>query len=117
MFGLSMEKVLLLGVIAALLIGPTRAADAIALVRDLARRVGAFARASKERVEAEVPDIDWQALSPSRYDPRRIVRDALIVDWKSDSFTAAPRSQPKTRDDNRESASDSHSATPELDLN
>lgn len=113
MFGLSMEKILLLGVIAGLLIGPSRAADAIALVRDLAGRAGALARASKERVEAEVPDIDWQALNPSRYDPRRIVRDALIVDWKSDSFTSAPRSQPRARIDNNKTVSDSDSTPPE----
>ena len=33
-----------------------------------------------EELGDEVGDVDWSALDPRKYDPRRIVRDALLED-------------------------------------
>ena len=33
-----------------------------------------------EELADEVGDVDWAALDPRKYDPRRIVRDALLED-------------------------------------
>ena len=43
-----------------------------------------FLRDAKARVDEELgeeaKDVDWASLDPRRYDPRRIVRDALLDD-------------------------------------
>ena len=61
---------------------------AAARLRRAARRVGAprprFVQDAKARVDEELGqefnDVDWAALDPRQYDPRRIVRDALLDD-------------------------------------
>lgn len=101
MFGLSIEKLLLVAIIAAALIGPTRlpiyAAHLGAFVRG-ARRYAAEATA---RVEAEVgsplaANAPWRGIDPHAYDPRRIVRDAMHDerDAAVHSRTEAPSSAP-----------------------
>lgn len=93
MFGLTVEKLLLIGVIAVFLVGPQR-------LPLYAAKLGAFVRAmrdvadtAKARVAEELgPDFDateWQKLDPRQYDPRRIVRDALTEGASSDSTADA----------------------------
>ena len=91
MFGLSIEKLLLVAIIAAALIGPTR-------LPIYARRYAAEATA---RVEAEVgsplaANAPWRGIDPHAYDPRRIVRDAMHDerDAAVHSRTEAPSSAP-----------------------
>ena len=78
MFGINGGEALILLLIAVVLIGPERLP---AFAEQLARWVRS-ARASmsttRDRVEAELgEEVDWAALDPRRYDPRRIVREAF----------------------------------------
>ncbi len=75
MFGLSFEKLLLAGIIAVIVIGPSR-------LPHYAQRFGEFVLMFKAHVESLRSETsleagDWQALDPRQYDPRRIVRAAL----------------------------------------
>ncbi|WP_150955483.1 twin-arginine translocase TatA/TatE family subunit [Microbacterium testaceum] len=83
-FGLTIEKLILIGVIAAVLIGPERLPAAAESLRRAIVHVRGLARSAQERVREElgpeITDVDWQRLDPRRYDPRRIVREALLAD-------------------------------------
>lgn len=83
-FGLTIEKLLLIAVIAGLLIGPERLpayartlARLTTRTRDLVR--GARSR-MKEEMGPEFDEVDWRRLDPRHYDPRRIIREALLDD-------------------------------------
>ncbi|KNY07488.1 MULTISPECIES: twin-arginine translocase TatA/TatE family subunit [unclassified Microbacterium] len=83
-FGITFEKLLLIGLIAVLLVGPERLPRYAESVAKLARRAGEFLRDTKSRVRdemgPEIDDVDWRRLDPRQYDPRRIIRDALFED-------------------------------------
>ena len=82
MFGINGAELIVLVVVALLVIGPERlpsyAEQLAAGVRTLRR----FVSTAKDRVADElgedVGDVDWASLDPRRYDPRRIVREALL---------------------------------------
>jgi sec-independent protein translocase protein TatB len=83
-FGLTIEKLLVIGVIAALLIGPERLPGYAESLARLTTRARDFLRNAKSRVQDEMgedfDDVDWRTLDPRRYDPRRIIREALLDD-------------------------------------
>jgi sec-independent protein translocase protein TatB len=84
MFGLTMDKLVLIGVIAAFVIGPQRLPRAAAGLAQLVRRIRDYTGTAKERLNDELgpefQEIEWQKLDPRQYDPRRIVREALRDD-------------------------------------
>ena len=75
---------LVLGAVAVVVLGPERLPTYAAQLGKLVREARTFARKAREQVRGEMgeefDDIDWQKLDPRRYDPRRIVRDALLDD-------------------------------------
>lgn len=81
MFGLTFDKILIMGVLAAFLIGPERLPIYVAELARLIKRVKAMASGAKDRFTDELgedaQDFDWKKLDPRQYDPRRIVREAL----------------------------------------
>lgn len=83
-FGLTFEKLLLIGIIAAVLVGPTRLPVYAASLARFVAKVRAFATTTtaqvREELGPEFTDEDWRALDPRRYDPRSIMRAALIDD-------------------------------------
>lgn len=90
-FGLTFEKLLLIGVIAAIIIGPERLPKAAEAFAKFVRRAGEYLRDTRSRMRdeigPEIDDVDWRKLDPRQYDPRRIIRDALMDN--SPSPTAA----------------------------
>lgn len=82
--GLTFEKLLLIGLIAILLIGPDRlpmyAAQFGRLVRSLRDMASGAKTRMREEMGPDYDDIDWKKLDPRQYDPRRIVREALLED-------------------------------------
>ena len=80
-FGLTFEKLLIIGVIAVFLLGPERLPHYAAQLGRFVRSVRDFANGAKDRMREEMgpdfDDVDWQKLDPRQYDPRRIIRDAL----------------------------------------
>lgn len=93
MFGLTIEKLIVIGVIAGLILGPERLTGFAALLGRTVRRARVLLASSKERIEEEFPDIDWKKVDPRQYNPRRIIADALSDDWKTlgDAPPAAQR--------------------------
>ena len=81
MFGLTFDKLLVLAVIAAFLLGPHRLPAAAGALGRLVRTLRDLANDTTGRIREEVgPDFDefdWTKLDPRQYDPRRIIRDAL----------------------------------------
>lgn len=84
MFGLTFEKLLLIGVLATFLLGPERIPHYAKKLGNLVSSLRGMADGARERLRTEVgPDfdeIDWKKLDPRQYDPRRIVREALAED-------------------------------------
>ncbi|MCY1717042.1 Sec-independent protein translocase TatB [Microbacterium sp. SL62] len=83
MFGLTLEKLLLVGLIAAVVIGPQRLPGVVARLASLVRALRATVDAARHRAATElgVPAdaSEWRALDPRRYDPRRIIAEALAA--------------------------------------
>lgn len=81
-WGLTVEKLLLIGLIAVILIGPDRLPGYAAQFGRLVRSLRDMANGAKTRMREEMgpdyDDVDWKKLDPRQYDPRRIIREALI---------------------------------------
>ena len=84
MFGLTFDKLLIVAVIAAFLIGPERLPAYAAKLGQFTRSLRDFANGAKTRMREEMgpefDDVDWKKLDPRQYDPRRIIREALLDD-------------------------------------
>ncbi len=82
--GLDLEKILLILVLAGLLLGPERLPIYAEKLAQLTKRLRGWLDEAKDRVKDEMGDDfdaeQWRRLDPRQYDPRRIIRDALIDD-------------------------------------
>lgn len=80
MFGLTIEKLFLVALLAAVIIGPRRlpavAARLAALIGWTTRVAREAARRVEEEIGASALREEWRTLDPRRYDPRRIIREA-----------------------------------------
>jgi sec-independent protein translocase protein TatB len=86
MFGINGGELLVLALLAAVLIGPQRMPEYARKFGRLVREFRRFASDTKARVEQEVGETlpDFSALDPRQYDPRRIIREAILEDPKPD---------------------------------
>lgn len=84
MFGLTFEKLLIIGLIAVFLLGPDRLPHYASQLAKLVRNLRDMANGAKDRMRDEMgpefDDVDWKKLDPRQYDPRRIIREALLDD-------------------------------------
>lgn len=94
--GLTIEKLLLIGVIAAFVVGPERLPRYAEALARFTRRAREWMSTAKTRVKDEMgedfEELDWRTLDPRQYDPRRIIREALLDDAPAPART--PRSAP-----------------------
>lgn len=92
-FGLTWEKLLLIAVIAGMLIGPDRLPGYAEALARFTVRVREWVSGAKTRVKEEMgedlDDVDWRKLDPRQYDPRRIIREALLDDAPTPTVRAA----------------------------
>jgi sec-independent protein translocase protein TatB len=90
---IQLDKILLIGIIAVLLLGPQRLPVYAQKLADFVKAVRRFADTAKDRMREEMgpdfDDVDWQKLDPRQYDPRRIIRDALLDSPSSGDEAAA----------------------------
>ncbi|MFY9714872.1 MAG: Sec-independent protein translocase TatB [Microbacterium sp.] len=97
-FGLTFEKLLLIGLIAVMIIGPERLPRVAENFSKFVRRAGVFLRDTKSKVREEmgpdIDDVDWRKLDPRQYDPRRIIRDALLEEDPKPTTPAAAIVEP-----------------------
>jgi sec-independent protein translocase protein TatB len=79
-FDINGGEFLVLLVVAALVIGPQRLPGYAEQLATLVRRGREWITQARTRIDDEAGDlgVDWAALDPRKYDPRRIVRDALL---------------------------------------
>jgi sec-independent protein translocase protein TatB len=81
-FDINGGEFLILIVVALVILGPERLPQYAQQLARLVREARTFAGKAREQVRAEMgeefDDVDWKALDPRRYDPRRIVREALL---------------------------------------
>lgn len=84
MFGINGWELVIILVIAMLVIGPERLPVYAEQLGSLVRRGRDLLQNAKARVDDELgpefSDVDWSKLDPRQYDPRKIVRDALMDD-------------------------------------
>lgn len=82
MFGINGLEAIILIVVALLVVGPERLPQYAETLRDAVKRARRYASGAKddlrETLGPEISDVDWRRLDPRRYDPRTIVRDALL---------------------------------------
>ena len=83
-FGLTFEKLFVIGLIAVILLGPERlpmyASQLARLVRSLRDMANGARDRLREEMGPEYDEVDWKKLDPRQYDPRRIIREALLDD-------------------------------------
>jgi sec-independent protein translocase protein TatB len=93
-FGLTFEKLLIIGVIAVFLLGPERLPGYAAQFARLIRSLRDMAQGAKDRMRDEMgpefDEVDWKKLDPRQYDPRRIIREALLDDSPPAPVIAPP---------------------------
>jgi len=84
--GINGSEFIVLLAVAAVVLGPERlpryAQQLGQLIRELRRMAGEAQEKVREELGPEFDEVDWRALDPRQYDPRRIVREALadVVD-------------------------------------
>ncbi len=85
-FGLTVEKLFLIGLVALLIVGPDRLPAYSAQLARLVKRLRSMAQGAESRLRDEMGDdfdsVNWKDLDPRKYDPRRIIREALVDDPK-----------------------------------
>ncbi len=100
MFGLTFEKLMLIGIIAVFLLGPDRLPYYAQKLAELVKTGRRMATDARERMRAELgPDfdeVDWKKLDPRQYDPRRIIREALLEDDEPAPQVVRPTSRVET---------------------
>ena len=104
MFGLTFEKLFLVAIVAAVVIGPQRLPLYAARLAETVRSLRDLVESSRTRAEAEMgislQRKEWAALDVRQYDPRRIVREALDDDTRTgnpDTETALLAAAAKVR--------------------
>jgi sec-independent protein translocase protein TatB len=81
-FDINGGEFLVILLVAVIVVGPKRLPGYAEQLARLVKQGRGMLADARRRVDDElgdeVKDIDWEALDPRRYDPRRIVRDALL---------------------------------------
>lgn len=84
MLDINSGELLVLLLVGVIVLGPERLPQYAAQLARFVRQARSFARTARAQMRDELgedfDDIDWQQLDPRRYDPRKIVRDALLDD-------------------------------------
>ena len=84
MFDINGSELVILVIAALLVIGPDRMPEYSAKLANLVRQVRGLADTAKvqlrEQMGPEFDNVDWKSYDPRQYDPRRIVREALMDD-------------------------------------
>jgi sec-independent protein translocase protein TatB len=92
-FGLTFEKLFLIGLVAVFVVGPDKLPAYAAQLARLVKRLRDLARGAETRIRDEMgeefADFDIKKLDPRQYNPRKIIRDALLEEDVTSSASAA----------------------------
>ena len=99
MLGINGGEFIILVLIVLFVIGPERMPEYAQSLKDLVKSLRRNAMDAKEGIREtlgpELSEINWRAYDPRQYDPRRIVREALL---EEDDPQHAPRERSGTAD-------------------
>ncbi|MHA7210899.1 Sec-independent protein translocase family protein [Arthrobacter sp. MDT1-65] len=99
MLGINGLELVVLAMIAVVVLGPERlpeyAAQLARLVKGLRRMATGAREQLREEVGPELDEVDWRKLDPRQYDPRRIIKEALLDDIE-DVFKPVSPGAPKS---------------------
>jgi sec-independent protein translocase protein TatB len=88
--GINGSEFIVLLVVAAVVLGPERLPQYAQQLARLVRELRRVSQGAQEKIRAEMgpefDDVDWYKFDPRRYDPRRIVREALTESVDLDDF-------------------------------
>lgn len=86
MIGINGYELLVLAILAVAVLGPERlpeyASQLARLVREVRRMATGAREQLREEVGPEIDEVDWRKLDPRQYDPRRIIKEALLDDFE-----------------------------------
>ncbi|MER2134353.1 MAG: Sec-independent protein translocase TatB [Arthrobacter sp.] len=101
MFGINGYELIILAILAVAILGPERlpeyASQLARLVRELRRMATGAREQLREEVGPEIDEVDWRKLDPRQYDPRRIIKEALLDDVEDAVRPATARSNGSVR--------------------
>lgn len=101
MFGINGYELIILAILAVAILGPERlpeyASQLARLVRELRRMATGAREQLREEVGPEIDEVDWRKLDPRQYDPRRIIKEALLDDVEEAVRPATARSNGSAR--------------------
>ncbi|MDO4918867.1 sec-independent translocase [Kocuria sp.] len=84
MFGISGGEAIIILIVALVIIGPERLPEYAQKLKEMVKAIRNYATGAtedlKETLGPEFTDLDWRKLDPRQYDPRVIVREALLED-------------------------------------
>lgn len=90
MFGIDSEKLVILAIIAVVVLGPQRLPEYSRTLAKWARTARDYAKNAQSQLSEELgEEVDWRKLDPRQYDPRRIIREALLEDIAPAATTLA----------------------------
>lgn len=97
MFGINGPEAVIIVLIALFVIGPDRIPEYAEQLRELVKAAKRYATGAKTDLQdtfgPEFAEVDWKKLDPRQYDPRTIVRQALLEDDDDPHRDAALREQ------------------------
>jgi len=100
-FGINGYELIILAILAVAILGPERlpeyASQLARLVRELRRMATGAREQLREEVGPEIDEVDWRKLDPRQYDPRRIIKEALLDDVEDAVRPATARSNGSAR--------------------
>ena len=98
MVGINGYEFMILAVIAVVVLGPERlpeyASQLARLVRQVRRMASGAREQLREEVGPEIDEVDWRKLDPRQYDPRRIIKEALLDDFEDAAKAVTARPSP-----------------------
>ncbi len=86
LFGINGSELLVLAILAVVILGPEKLPEYAAQLARLVKELRRMATGAKEKLRDEVGDdivdLDWKKLDPRQYDPRKIIKEALLDDFE-----------------------------------
>jgi sec-independent protein translocase protein TatB len=83
-FDISFDKVVVIMIVAALIVGPRKLPEYATRLAQFIRRARLAIDSTQDKIKDELGpefrDLDWKKLDPRLYDPRHIIRDSLLND-------------------------------------
>ena len=93
MVGINGGEFIVLAIIVFVVIGPERMPEYAQTLKDLIKNLRRNAMDAKDGIKEslgpELSEVNWRAYDPRQYDPRRIVREALMEDDEEQRQQAA----------------------------